>query len=255
MIVLLRKENISKGLFKPYIANIEVEGLNFDFLISSQYAQQWYGERKSAEHFELAFVRDYILKKGDVVFDVGAQHGFHSIPYSKWIGEEGQVFSFEAHPENVHVIEKNIELNIIKNIDVYNKAVGSSSKNIYIKNFVNSHIVAFWEKNKIKVRMDPLDSYINLKPNFIKIDVEGYEAEVLRGAKEILKTQPKLSIEIHTNTLKRYSSSVYDVLNLLELSRYQCWIQWQRGAKPEPYDMKRSINEHVNFFAIPESRT
>lgn len=240
--------------FKRYISKIGVEGLSFDFFISDPYAQKYYAERKSSRQSELAFVRDNIIKKGDIIFDVGAHHGLHTLAYAIWTGASGMVYSFEAHPQNAGIIKKNIKLNNIGNVKVIAKAVGASSKSMYIHDYSNAHILVGIEENMIKTKMATLDTYIELKPDFLKIDVEGYETNVLKGASEVLKTKPKLSIEVHSKALFKYNSSFIEMLSLIDLKAYQCWILQDRDQPPQPYCLGNVVAERVNFFAIPKSK-
>ena len=108
------------------------------------------------------------------------------------------------------------------------------------------------EKNLVKVDMVKLDSYFKIKPTFIKIDVEGYEYEVLKGAKKILKTRPKLEIEIHTDDLPKYNTKVDEILKSIDLSNYNTWIKWDNYSAPKLYNGQKQIKNRVHLFAIPK---
>ena len=88
-------------------------------------------------------------------------------------------------------------------------------------------------------------------PSLLKIDVEGFEVEVLRGASKILSTRPKLAIEIHTQNLGHYNASVEDIFNLIDADEYDLWIQWKDGEEPIEYDRKVPITELVHLFGFP----
>ncbi len=105
----------------------------------------------------------------------------------------------------------------------------------------------------VKVDMVYLDKYIHLNPSFLKIDVEGFEIEVLKGAKNILKNLPKLAIEIHTENLSSYNTSVNELFELIGVVKYNFWVQWEDEDEPKIYDMKEPITtKRVHLFAIPK---
>jgi hypothetical protein len=99
--------------------------------------------------------------------------------------------------------------------------------------------------------MTCLDEYKQLNPTFLKIDVEGFEVQVLQGAKQVLSTRPKLAIEIHTDILSKYGTNVQDLLRLIDLENYKLWIQWEDGKVPEEYDLRTPIEKRVHLFGIP----
>lgn len=244
----------------PYIAKITVEDMTFDFFINDEYGDKWYGNRTSSTHHELAFVRDMIIKRGDIVFDIGAQHIFHTIPYSQWVGSTGYIYAFEANPRNVYVAKKNLKINKIRNVKVINRALGAAKGKMFMRDFTNAYVLTGDGETRIKVKMVNLDSYLNLAPDFLKIDVEGYETEVLKGAKNILETRPKLAIEIHAqgNVHKRYNTSFDEILGLINIDRYDCWIQFDRQKPPERYNLDmykkaKDMNDIFHFYAIPKS--
>jgi FkbM family methyltransferase len=237
--------------FKPYIIKKRVEGEAFDFLIGDADGKDWYDHfNTDTEHSEMRIIKDKIIKAGDIVMECGGHHGFTAILLSKWVGNKGKVITFEPNPKNVEILNRNIEINKLNNIDVKQKAVGSKNGRIIIAPFSNAMVVSNSNFNGIDVEMVKLDSYIDLNPTFIKIDVEGYEVEVLKGAENILKRSPKLAIEIHAEKLYEYGTSVEELISLLGLNRYNCWVQWNDREKPIKFDGNKRISKRVHLFAI-----
>ena len=101
--------------------------------------------------------------------------------------------------------------------------------------------------------MTYLDKYAHLNPNFLKIDVEGLEVQVLRGAKKILATRPKLLLEVHVPELRNYGCSSNDVLEILKPLDYKMWLQVSQSPSG-PYDGTPldGISEGgVQLYAVP----
>ena len=146
-------------------------------------------ERDNYEKRQADIVKKNI-KKGDTVIDIGANIGYYTILFSKLVGKKGKVIAFEPEPSNFKLLKENIEINNCKNVVPFNVALSDSKgkKELYFNpenrggcSLKNKNL-----KNVLKVRTMPLDDIIK-KANFIKIDVEGAEAEVLEGADKILK--------------------------------------------------------------------
>lgn len=244
--------SIVQGIFfKPYIINKRIEGESFKFLIGDLLGKLWYHKETEAWK-EMAFIRDRMIEPDDIVFECGGHHGCSAILLSRWVGDGGKVVTFEPMKQNTNIIKKNLELNNIKNTSVETKAVGATPGTIFISRTSCASIT----KNKYlgsQVDVINLDSFQHLKPSFLKIDVEGFETEVLRGAKQILSTLPKLAIEIHTDILQQYGTSVRELLKEIDLDAYNCWVQWNDDVWPEPFNINQAINTRVHFFAIPKS--
>ncbi|MBE5730089.1 FkbM family methyltransferase [Candidatus Parvarchaeota archaeon] len=156
--------------------------------------------------------RDFIPTKNDIVVDVGAQYGDYAVLCAGYY-KVNKVYCFEPLKSNFKEIEKNIKLNKLKNISAYNVALGSENKMIKIT--YGGDMAGIVGDRTQKTYLKMLDSY-RLKPTILKIDVEGFEMDVLRGAiKTIGKYHPKIIIETHTLKLRK------EVLSFLGSMRYK----------------------------------
>lgn len=179
---------------------------------------------------ETRLVRN-ILKPGDTVVDVGAYvDGWYTLLAAKIVGQAGKVYSFEPVPKFYKRLKDNITLNHFTNITTEDAALGSKNgnKTFYqsdgTSSFFRTHVQKEGSKRiqQIKVKVLKLDSYLKLKKiskvNFVKIDVEGAELEVLKGAKDLLKKSdaPYLLIEAVDEYLRNGSASKDELVRYLE---------------------------------------
>jgi len=143
------------------------------------------------------------IKPGDIVFDVGANIGIFSIRAASSVGLNGKVIAIEPEPKNIKVLMENIKP--FKNVKIIPKAAGSTIGEIDLSiglhsgsHTVNNHDFNISADNKITVPIVTLDKIAKDqdidKINFMKIDVEGWELEVLKGAVNILKKTEFFSI-------------------------------------------------------------
>ena len=144
------------------------------------------------------------IKVGNIVVDVGANIGLHTLNMARIVGNTGQVFAFEPDPSNFKILEKNVKVNNYQNIILEQKAVGDKHgrTTLYQSDHPGMHRIfpqTKQAKGQVQVELTSLDKYFidsNLvdKINFIKIDVEGLEFSVLKGMKNILKNNKKIKI-------------------------------------------------------------
>lgn len=144
------------------------------------------------------------IKRGDVVYDLGANVGFYSLLASVLVGREGQVFSFEPAPRNLTFLRRHLELNEVRNCSVWDVAVSCSDGTAKFDVGPNSSMGQLTgdSQNALSVRAIALDSLIASgqvpPPNIIKCDIEGGEYDALRGASEILsKHSPMILLATH----------------------------------------------------------
>ena len=141
-------------------------------------------------------VDGFTPNNGQVVIDAGANYGDSAIWWSKKFG--AKVFAFEPLSDVFSELQKNIKLNAV-NVVAYNIALGQGEE-------VNGNTYGgmFSKGGNLKIKTERLDNYSFEKVDFLKIDVEGFEYEVLNGAeKTISKFKPRIIIETHSQELRK----------------------------------------------------
>jgi len=166
---------------------------------------------KKTKHF---FLNN--IKKGDIFIDVGANIGEYSLIAAKKVGSNGKVFAIEPLKENTNWLKKNFLLNNFNNYEILENAIGNKSRkmSLYRKNseigygFLDPVVGKKQMLETIKIDVKSIDDILNLKNiekvNMLKIDVEGYEYEVLQGCKNSFKQKKieKIICEIHLDYLR-----------------------------------------------------
>lgn len=180
------------------------------------------------EPHNIALMQEYV-KKGATVLDIGANIGFFSVVLSHLVGEEGRVLSFEPVAANLELLNSNVTNLSNQNVIVLPKALGKTTGFISMQseqgNMGNSFVA---DESQGSVELVTLDS-LNLAPSFIKMDVQGFEYDVLLGGLETLKKyRPVMIIELEDsngsiptsfknskeNSLKLLSELNYTILKI-----------------------------------------
>ncbi|HYY71612.1 MAG TPA: FkbM family methyltransferase [Nitrososphaeraceae archaeon] len=157
-------------------------------------------------------IEHFTPKQGDIVIDIGANIGRYTIISSKRVGTKGKVVAIEAHPGNFEILNRNIKLNQLTNIIPLNYAAYSKETKIklYVPDEESGYTIyhTLMErtgKKFVEVNANTLDYLLQLNQirqeevNWIKIDVEGAELEVLKGATNMLSKSKDIAllIEVH----------------------------------------------------------
>ena len=233
--------------FTPYVKRKTVEGETFDLWIGDPDGRRWYDLQSTDPLWpEMRFVRDHIVRPGDVVLECGAHHGCTAILLSRWVGEAGKVVCFEPMPDNCEIIRKNIALNQLQNVTLVPAAVGESQGTVTID--ASSNAAVKTSRHGIPVTQTFVDAYEHLRPTVLKIDVEGFEHHVLRGASKVLATRPRIALELHPDHLAQYGSSMEEIMTLLRAQQYRMWLQLDDAADPVEYDGYAPITTRAHLF-------
>jgi len=152
--------------------------------------------------------------KDTVFFDVGANIGLYTIFAAKRVGA---VFAFEPHIGNYRTLVNNVALNKAENVEIQQVGVGSTNCEVpfyYSSEEVgaaNNQLNTIYDGDGDKleyvkveqVKCITLDS-LGIQPNYVKIDVDGLEIEVLRGMTRILKNTKLASVLVEYNPMQGY---------------------------------------------------
>ncbi|MCI0330811.1 MAG: FkbM family methyltransferase [candidate division Zixibacteria bacterium] len=166
---------------------------------------------KTWEPFETGILAGQV-KKGDVVLDVGANVGYYTLLFSRWVGETGKVYAFEPDPDNFALLQKNVRANRRQNVTLVQKGVSNRTGKLKLylsgRNKAGHRIYATGEARPSleieSVRLDDFFRDYEGKIDFIKMDIEGAEALALEGMAELLAKNGtlKLATEFWPSALK-----------------------------------------------------
>ncbi len=189
------------------------------------------------------------LKSKDVIVDVGSNTGNHLVYFAK-IMKAGKVIPIEFHPETIELLKRHIYFNKIENADLskLGYAVGKERgefmlaehpandlclTEVFASDRHNNSYQYLSDKGK-KIKILPLDELIDEKVDFLKIDVEGLEIEVLQGAKNIfLKSQPDGMVEVKKANEKSFFNWLekmgYQIIEAIEYWSYSNFYIQPKG--------------------------
>jgi len=212
-----------------------------------------------------------IVQKGMLVFDIGANIGNYSILLSKLVGSTGSVYSFEPTSTIFNKLEERLTHFKCSNVYPFKKAVYSENTQIEFNEFPDDY--SAWNSIGKPEMQDPdsgqpipiiqtevveavtLDSFCeqnNISEiDYLKIDVEGAESDVLSGAVNLLKNKQVrfIQFEISQKMLKGLNREAKFTFDILAEYGYEChWIT-QDGEIGS--DVKGSNAFHKNYIAFP----
>lgn len=185
-------------------------------LNSYKHKGYWYYGKSREQNTMASFEK--IISQGSTVFEIGGHIGFITHYFSELVGTNGNVIVFEPGKNNIPYIEKNT--NILSNTSLIKKGCGNSNSVVqfFQDNITgqNNSVLSDYSgldgvakshgesgnREVVEIELIRLEDYLsaeNLIPDFIKIDVEGFEFEVLLGLDKYLGKIPNLMIEVTEN--------------------------------------------------------
>jgi FkbM family methyltransferase len=176
-----------------------------------------------------------LLKSSYTVFDIGANVGYTSLIFAKFIGDTGKIYGFEPEIKNYDTFVKNINLNKLINVYPQKFAVADDNKTIklYLSKNENDGIHSTLlhtdtlSENYEEVDAIKIDDFVQKNNidiiNFVKIDVEGAEIDVIRGMKKVMKElKPIIILELVASLqkLKNLTTSEFKKILFNEYDYY-----------------------------------
>lgn len=208
-----------------------------------------------------------LLKPGMTFFDVGANQGFYTILASKRVGPQGRVFAFEPATTELRKLRTNLLLNRCHNVVVEPQAVANHQgvTDFYLCVDYQSSFSSLRQPAEdvtsrtrlMRVPITTLDLYVesnNISSlDFIKIDVEGAELDVLKGAVTVVKEfRPVIMCEIEDRRTRQYGYQAQEILEFLHDCGYK-WLSVSRNGTTENCVHKKNYSWE-NLVAAPKDR-
>jgi len=214
---------MKKKLLKTKYSNIIL-----NYLEGDKYVGELIASTGQYEPYESELLLKNI-KAGDIVIDVGANIGYYTLLFAKKVGENGKVYSFEPDPISFAILEKNIQDNKFSNVEAFNIALSYkqehlslfiSTENLGDHRLYDDHKI---KRKKTKVVATTLDLFFTGKEfkknkiSLIKIDTQGYEPFITKGAKELIKNQkPTLFFEYWVYGYRQSRGNYKNMIAFLE---------------------------------------
>lgn len=189
----------------------------------------------------VSLLRQFI-NPGDRVFDVGANIGFYSVLFSRWVGSTGQVLAYEPDANNVKLLRRNADLNNCENIVIREFALSDKAgETLFSRDKVTgctghlgtgpTYAETIFGKSRehlVEVAVTTIDQEVERwgAPHLIKLDIEGGEFDVLSGSVQLLEQQrPILVSELSSGGDEKLNGSSRAVLatKLLNSLDYSLW--------------------------------
>lgn len=212
------------------------DALEVQFHTDDEYSNSWFfprfaGGKKGHEHKVTDLILDS-LGGSQCFLDVGANLGWFTCIVAKHL-PQGQVYGFEMDGSNFAVLQRNVALNACGNAQVFHQAVAESSGTRYYDRPAARPSPMYQlasgggatGKSMVAVETIALDDFCartGVKPDVIKIDVEGAEMNVLRGMQRLLaEVRPVIFMELHPYHLPKFQTSAAEVVKFLTDRRYE----------------------------------
>lgn len=212
---LLGRALVVTGLSKHFLIE-QSGGYKLRFFPSNLSEQLWSNPTLREE--PLAFFRAY-LRPGEVVVDVGANIGDTSIVCAGSVNPGGMVYAFEPHPRVFAWLRENLDLNRVDNVRAANLALGESEGSVDFSDDRRddmNHVLSAGA-GTLRVPVKTLDSALPPlgEVRLLKVDVEGFELFVLRGARQVLQKTKAVHVEVGEAHFEHYGYRLADVLGIL----------------------------------------
>jgi FkbM family methyltransferase len=180
---------------------------------------------------------------------LGAHNGVYSVCFSKLVGPRGRVYAFEPFGANALVARFNSLLNDA-GVKVFEVGISDKPGKLAMS-AASERLVQNESEPTLTVALDTLDNYAHLKPDFLKIDIEGAEIDALAGARQVLARRPNICLEVHTHFFAQYGHRVEDLFDVLPMDDYLCYID-HPGHPLGVYHREFPITEQCHLFLLKE---
>lgn len=217
--------------FRQSTINISYRDIKVTYDITEPASREWFLPRYGFGRIHEPTTTQGLtseLAEDTVFYDVGANVGFYTVLGAHLISD-GEVHGFEMDPTLVKCARKSLDHNSVS-ATLTCGAVGQQSGDIisfnpHGSNRSTNQVTDGDLNQSMQAVTLSIDDYCltNSEPDVLKIDVEGYERQVLLGAKETLNSVRTVMVEVHPSMMKQFGDHPEDVWSLLTSKGFDCW--------------------------------
>ena len=201
-----------------------------------------------------------VLSEGDIIIDVGANIGFSTAIASRLVGPRGHVFAFEPSSSFYDKLKQNVILNGANNVSTYKLAVGRDDSRQTLKSGDQSASIVFGDTNNEQLTLETVDSVTldqifiqyNVHVKLLKIDVDGWDYNVLLGASRLLLEQrPIVIVEVIDRGITQPSS----IFSYLREHGYEIFSEQNTSDPLSASDFDKLLTKlhGLNIICQPQS--
>ena len=228
---------------KPFmVASVPEYNLRFKFKTEDSLGRLLYKNQIVEPETTRCFLKNVPLQEGDVVLDIGANIGWYSLLLARNSPPSVRIYAFEPDPLNFELLTANLQLNNAQKITGVPKALSDQreTKTLYLypnKNRGRHSLIPLAKGNgeTVEVTTTTLNDFVEeyavdpARVKFIKMDVEGYEYHVLRGASRLLETVPFVHTEFWPPYFRRGDIDQKGMVDLMLSYHYEPRIIDEQG--------------------------
>ena len=208
---------------------------------------------------EIRALRD-LIRPGDCVLDVGANVGYNALWFGRMVGEKGEVHCFEPFAGTFARLERNLAINGMRHIKPWQLALSDKDGSVAgvelrsTGSYVQKREESLGETADIAaMSVDSfVDAHLGKRVNFMKVDVEGTEMDVLSGAEEtIAGDRPGIMVELNPEALQRNGMRAGDVVGRLRDRGYEVFLPRGRRLGRVQGVPEIARDSYLNVLALP----
>jgi FkbM family methyltransferase len=201
---------------------IPMNGFKLIFFPSSMSASYW--EDPDSRLDDAKVLRQF-LREGDTFIDVGANVGGLACEAATLVGASGSVVAFEPHPRIFDYLKQNVAFNGFEQVTVHNLGLGEERAQLRFTDARADDMNVISLTDGIAVNVDTLDSVLSVRQlpsiRLLKVDVEGFELFVFRGAGKTLAKTEIVFFEAFEEQYARFGYGFADIHRILTAYGFQ----------------------------------
>lgn len=182
---------------RPYIVEQSVGGEQYEIIIYHKESEAWFGS--GGFDWSLQYYHDHqFVRPGDVAFDLGSNSGVITAYLGLAVGPHGRVLAFDPYPWNALATHYNARLNHLDNVLAYSVGIGDSTFDLNLSLDSARTLDGGSRPGKtIQAQVVDILGFVDERPTFLKIDIEGAEYELSRADWSRFDRLERVFLELH----------------------------------------------------------